>query len=290
VLDELHNPGAPIDLRIGGLELTAFSISGVATYVLVPSFDACFDLGHCAMEATRLRNVFLTHVHQDHAGGAHRHVAIRRMVGARASRIFAPAESAEDLRDLLRAWDKLERSEEPIDVANVVKGVAAGDEIALGGRYLVKAFDVVHRIPSRGWTVVERRQKLKPEYEGRPGEEIGAARARGEVVSDTLESTVFTYVGDSTIETLRRHPEIFASGVLFLEATHLGVTGRDVSAKYGHTHLDELAELYRERPEIFGRARIVLKHFSTRYAKGEIKDAVARLPDELRSRITILVP
>jgi ribonuclease Z len=98
------------------------------------------------------------------------------------------------------------------------------------------------------------------------------------------------YIGDSTIETLRRHPEVGRSGVLFLEATHLGATGRDVSAKYGHTHLDELADLWRERPETFGEARIVLKHFSTRYAKEEILAAVRRLPEPFRERITVLVP
>ncbi len=63
----LHNPGRPIALRLGSLEVEAFSISGLSTFVLVPSFDACFDLGHCSVEASHLRNVLLSHVHQDHA-------------------------------------------------------------------------------------------------------------------------------------------------------------------------------------------------------------------------------
>ncbi|HEU4538905.1 MAG TPA: hypothetical protein VFS00_32520, partial [Polyangiaceae bacterium] len=93
-LYRLHNPGAPIELHLSGLRLIAFSISGVASYVLAPAFDACFDLGHCALEAVKLRHVFLTHVHQDHSGGVHRHLSLRRMFGTRPSRVFAPAESA----------------------------------------------------------------------------------------------------------------------------------------------------------------------------------------------------
>src|SRR5262245_54996933 len=57
----LHNPGRPVSLRLGGLDVEAFSISGLSTYVLVPSFDACFDLGHCSVEASHLRHVLLSH-------------------------------------------------------------------------------------------------------------------------------------------------------------------------------------------------------------------------------------
>ena len=45
---------------------------------------------------------------------------------------------------------------------------------------------------------------------------------------------MFTYVGDSTLETL--------------EATHLPGTSPAPSAKYGHTHLEELAALAERRP------------------------------------------
>ena len=35
----LHNPGRPVALRLGTLELSAYSISGLATYVEVPAFE-----------------------------------------------------------------------------------------------------------------------------------------------------------------------------------------------------------------------------------------------------------
>src|SRR4051794_19591964 len=107
-LSPLYNPGAPVDLRFGSLDITAFSISGVATYVIVPAFEACFDLGHCPLEAVKLRNVFLTHVHGDHSTGALRHLALRTMLGAKTSRIYVPSEGAAALAAVFRAFERME--------------------------------------------------------------------------------------------------------------------------------------------------------------------------------------
>ncbi len=283
-----HNPGAPIDLVLGGLALTAFSISGLATYVMVPAMEACFDLGHCPVEASKLRDVFLTHVHQDHAGGAHRHLALRRMLGMSPPRLHCPEEGAEGLRGLLRCWDALEEKSDA-DPGSSVYGLRAGDHVDLGRRYTVHAFDVVHRIASRGYTVVEHRRSLLPAFVGRPGEEIRAARERGDEVYRFNDHSALTYIGDSTLETLRRHPEVGQSEVLFLEATHLGETSPARSAQWGHTHLDELVDLWRESPGTLASKYIVLKHFSMRYHPEAIRAAVGRIPEELRRRVTVLL-
>jgi len=286
---EIHNPGAPIDLDLGGLKLIAFSISAVATYVLAPELDACFDLGHCPMEATRLRHVFLSHVHQDHCSGAFRHLAIRRMYGARPSRFFLPEESAQPLRELFAATNRLERNE-PADYREIIRGLTPGEEVRISGRFQVRAFEAKHRLPSLGFTVIEARRKLKAAYLGLPGPEIARARERGEDLYDIQHHDALAYLGDCTIDTLIEHPEIGQSQVLLLEATHLLDTPRETSRAWGHTHLDELIDLARERPETFASPHIVLKHFSTRYDLRDIRRAFAALPTWLREKTTLLVP
>lgn len=284
----IHNPGAPVSLRFGALEIEAFSISGLATYVMVPAFDAVFDLGHCPVEATRLRNVFLSHVHQDHSAGVPRHLSVRSMFGARPSRVYCPAESAPGLVGVLRAFERME--EKPAaDLDAIVRGLHAGDAVDLGRRYTVRVFDVAHRIASRGYTVIEHRKTLRPEYQGMPGAEIHAARLRGETVADEHLHPVFTYVGDSTVETLQKHPELGRSDVLFLEVTHLADTHRDRSSFWGHTHLDDLIEVARTSPETLASPHIVLKHFSMKYDEREIRRGVDALPAALRARVTLLV-
>jgi len=284
---QLHNPGSPITLNLSGLEVTAFSISGLATYVLVPEFDACFDLGHCSVEASHLRNVLLTHAHQDHSGGVHRHLSLRAMGGTRPSRVFLPRESAQGLVDLLHAFDRFEE-QPPRDCSHVVQGVGAGERFALSPRFSVDAFDVVHRIASRGFTVIEHRKKLREAYQGLPGAEIHAARLRGETVHDVVDVARFTYVGDSTVETLRAHPELGKSDVLFFEVTHLSNTPRARSEQYGHTHIDDFLEFANTHPDALASRHIVLKHFSMKYDAAQIYAALESFPDWLRPRVTLL--
>jgi ribonuclease Z len=284
----LHNPGAPSALSIAGHELVAFSISGVSTYVLAPAMDCCFDLGHCPVEAARLRNVLLSHAHQDHSLGAIRHRSLRQMWGDSPSKIFLPDESREDFLRALRAFEQLERREPVEDLEQWVVGVRPGDELALSKRLRVLAFDVQHRIASRGYTVLEQRRSLKPAYQGLPGTALGEARARGEELYDYRAHRALTYVGDSTIETLERQEGLGDCDVLFLEATHVGATDPAVSAKYGHTHLAELCALFRRRPEAFGRAHIVLKHWSMRYGRDELRAAFRAVPKALFDRVTVL--
>ncbi|MEP7121205.1 MAG: MBL fold metallo-hydrolase [Byssovorax sp.] len=285
---KLHNPGRPVSLRVGSLEIEAFSISGLASYVAVPAFDACFDLGHCSVETSQLRNVLLTHAHQDHSLGLIRHLALRRMTGQRPSRVVVPMESRAALLDVLRAYERLEEKE-PADLESIVRGVVPGETFALSPNRTVRVFDVNHRITSRGYTVIEQGRTLKQAFRGLPGEAIRDARARGEELYDRREINRLTYVGDSTIETLERHPELGESEVLFVEATHLPGTSPEVSAKYGHTHLSELAELFTRRPEALASPHIVLKHFSMKYDATQIRAALETLPPGLRERVTLLI-
>ncbi len=285
---KLHNPGRPVSLRFGALEIEAFSISGLASYVAVPAFDACFDLGHCSVASSQLRNVLLTHVHQDHSLGVIRHLALRRMMGHRPPRVYLPMESRAALLDVLRAYERMEEKE-PADLESIVHGVVAGETFALSQNRKVRVFDVVHRITSRGYTVIEDSRKLKAIYRDLPGEAIRDARERGEEIHDHREINRLTYVGDSTIETLENHPEIGESEILFLEATHLPGTSPEVSAKYGHTHLDELAALFARRPEALASPHIVLKHFSMKYDASQIRAALETLPAGLRERVTLLI-
>lgn len=289
-LYELHNAGHPAQLQLGGVELLGFSISGLATYVMVPVMDACFDLGHCPVEAAGMRNVLLSHVHQDHASAVARHLSLRAMTGQRPSRVYVPAESAEALRELLRAYERLDSSHARTSGEGAVIPVEAGVRIRLSGRHALEPFDVVHRIASRGYTVIESRRKLRPEYAGLPGPEIGAAVAAGEQVHDTIEYPLLTYIGDSTIETLRRQPHIGKSEILLLEATFLGPHDHEAAARYGHTHLDEIVALWHEQPETLAARHIILKHFSMRYRRDEITAAITTLPPALRERVHLLLP
>ena len=59
-----------------------------------------------------------------------------------------------------------------------------GEELRLTGELFVKPFRTYHVVPSQGYVVYSRRQKLKKEFVGLPGPEIGRLRKSGvEVLS-----------------------------------------------------------------------------------------------------------
>ncbi len=280
------NPEQPEVVCPGGIELRAFSVSGFATYVHVPAFDICFDLGHCSAAVAGVDRIFLSHVHQDHAGGLPRYAALRGLWGASPGKVVCPHESVDALREVLEAWARLE--EKPAPKTTLLRGVRPGDRVELGRRVSVDVFDVPHRIHSRGYSVVEHRKALLPEWEGRTGVEIGQAVAAGHTVHAHSDHRRLTYVGDHTIEVIAQNPEMMDCDVLLLEATYLPGTERDLARKWGHTHLEELVELYERSPELLPARHIVLKHFSMRHDPAEIRATHAILPDGLRQRVLLL--
>ena len=61
-----YNALHPVTLRLDGLTLQGFSISGLATWLMVPELDVLFDVGECPLAALPINHVLLTHAHFDH--------------------------------------------------------------------------------------------------------------------------------------------------------------------------------------------------------------------------------
>jgi ribonuclease Z len=99
-----------------------------------------------------------------------------------------------------------------------------------------------------------------------------------------------TFIGDSTIETLYREPHVGASRILFLEVTFLMDGEQELARRRGHTHIDDLVQFLRERPDVLRNEHIVLKHFSMRYDRPTIKHIVrSKLPADFLERVHILL-
>lgn len=282
-----HNAGNPVKLALGGVHLEGFAISALASYVMLPRYGACFDMGHCPVEAVSIDNVFLSHVHKDHVAGLPLYLSLRTMQGMEAAKVYVPQVSREPLLAMLRAFDAMEG---PIvyDRTAEIIGVNPGETLKLG-KNVVEVFGVHHRIDSVGYTVVEQRSKLKAEYVGKTPEEIRGAKGAGLVVTENHPKPVFTYVGDSTIETLRELPELGLSEVLMVEATYLPDVPREKASKYGHTHLSELVDLWEQGTGALANPHVVIKHFSMRYDKDMIHAAMKALPAGLRERVVPLI-
>ncbi len=279
---KMTNVGNVTRLKLDGLTIEGFAISAVASYIMVPELKAVFDLGHCPIEALPY-TVFLSHTHKDHVAGVPLYFSLRDMQGMEGGRVYCPMTSAGKLVTMLRAFDAMEG---PVvhDRSEAVYGVEPGNEFPFG-KHLVRVLEVTHRVESVGYTFVERKKKLLPEFVGAPTEVIVAARKAGQAIDSVVERPVLTYIGDSTIQTLEEHPEVGQSEVLIIEATHMGEFSPEESTKMGHTHLDQIVALYERSPETFASPAIVIKHFSMRYKPEEILRHLSLLPEGLRNKV-----
>lgn len=285
-----HNPGRPVTLKFPQETITAFSIAALSTYALVPELNCAFDMGDCILEAVAIPNVFITHAHGDHTRCLLRHDSLRRLMGMEQANYYVPEENLEGFKELARAWKFLENVGEKKFTPPRLHALKPGGEVWLHKQLVAKAFPVLHTLPSLGYTLYDVRKKLKPEYQGKPGQELAKMRKEGVAFEDEIWVPRITFIGDSTIETLYQEPHIGKSRILFLELTFLLEDERELAKKRGHTHLDDLLEFLEARPDALENEHIILKHFSMRYTRHTIQSVLnTRLPKSLLERVHILV-
>lgn len=270
-------------LKLVGIDVEAVSVGGLETCIELPSFDLAFDIGRCPMSAVRRKRILCTHAHMDHLGGLAYHAATRDLMGMPPPTYLVPRENHADVLALFDVWRRLDRSELPCTVV----ACGPGDRMELGGGRVALPFRSPHRVPCQGYAIVARRKKLRPAYEGLPGEEIHRRRLAGEVVSDDHEVVEVAFTGDSVIDVVEREAAVRTARLLVMEVTFLDerVSVEKARSK-GHIHLDEVIE----RAALFENEALLFTHFSARYSAADVRRILdARLPDSLRGRVTPLV-
>lgn len=282
-------PDRPVDnapyqsLAHGGLTIEGWSRAAVQSYWRVPELNVGFDLGAQPWDFMGTPTWFVSHTHLDHVAALPVYVARRRMMKMDPPTVYVPAESYDDVKKLMTIMHRLDRGRQLADV----KGVAAGDEIELSRERVVTVFNTVHTIPSRGFVVWERRNKLKDEFVGLPGDKIRDLRLSGVSITREVRIPVLAYTGDTAPAGLDACPACFEAKVLITEMSFIRASHRrDKIHKFGHMHLDDFVE----RAGRFKNELIVAAHFSTRYHPNEVRKLLDnKLPPELRAKMKLWV-
>jgi ribonuclease Z len=266
-----------------GLTIEGYSRAAVQTYWRVPELKIGFDLGAQPWDFMGTPTWLVTHTHLDHVAALPVYVARRRMMKMEPPTIYLPAPSVEDVRKLLLIMQRLDRGRQ---VCNLV-GVEPGQEIELSREHVVTPFATTHTIPSVGYVVWERRNKLKEEYHGLPGDRIRDLRLAGTAVTREVRTPILAYTGDTSPAGIDAFPAVFDAKVLITEMSFIRPNHRrEKIHKFGHMHLDD----FLERADRFKNELIVCGHFSTRYHPNEVRKLLdTRLPEGLKSRVKLWV-
>jgi ribonuclease Z len=264
-----------------GLTIEGYSRAAVQSYWRVPELKIGFDLGAQPWDFMGTPTWLVTHTHLDHVAALPVYVARRRMMKMEPPTIYLPAPAVEDVRRLLLVMQRLDRGR----MVCQLNGVTAGQEIELSREHVVTAFATTHTIPSLGYLVWERRNKLKEEYHGLPGDQIRDLRLSGVEVTREVRTPLLAYTGDTSPGGLDGYPPAFEAKVLITELSFIRPNHRrEKIHKFGHMHLDD----FLERADRFKNELIICSHFSTRYHPQEVRKLLdAKLPETLRQRIKL---
>ncbi len=273
------------ETRAGRYGIRGISLGGVYTSIHVPELGVLLDAGMPIRQFAALDHIFLSHGHGDHAGAISALLGIRGLLhDKKPPHIYLPEQILEKLQEALAAMSHLQRYE----LGFVPHPMKPGDEAQLRNDLHVRAFKTHHPVPSLGYLFFDRVSKLRDEFRGLPGHEIGKRKKEGADLFHTEERLELAYATDTLIRVLDTAPEIRKARVLILECTFLDERKSLEASRAGcHIHLDEIIE----RVDDFENEQLVLMHFSQIYKPREVRSILKdRVPRRLHDRIVVFAP
>jgi ribonuclease Z len=268
----------------GPFSIKGISVGGVYTALHVPELGVMFDVGAAPRSFAAADDLLLSHGHADHIGALTALLGLRGLMRRGPLRLFMPAAIVDHVMEAVATMSKLQRYELTVEPVAMV----AGDEQHLRNDLWVRAFPTFHPVPSLGYQILRRVNKLRPELADLPGPQIAARRKAGEDVHVVSERLELAYATDTLLRVIDETPSILRSRVLVMECSFLDDRKDLESSRAGcHIHLDELLA----RAAEFDNEHLVLMHFSQIYSPREVHAILgARLPASLAERVIVFAP
>ena len=250
-------------IKIDELEIIGYSVAAEETVVAMPQLDVCFDIGKAPDQIIPINHILLTHGHMDHAAGIAYYLSHRDFCGLSPGTILAPENLLGPIREIIDAWGRLDGNKVP---ANLV-GVKPGDEYPLKPNLFTRVFPTKHSRGSVGYTVMEKRKKLKREYGKLKGPQIVELKKQGIEIDYPLEIPIVSYLGDTQYVDFSQLKYIAESRILIAECTFYETDHSGRAEAGRHMHVDEFATLI----EKLHNEHIIITHTTQRTPMQEIR-------------------
>ncbi len=232
-------PTAVVHKRVGDFAVVGYSLAGEETTIALPELNVCFDAGRAPREMVSIDTLCVSHGHMDHAAGIPYYLSQRTFIGACAGRVIIHQALAPRIQALMDCWAQIEGHDSPMELC----GVDEGDEVPLRRDLFVRAFRVNHGAFALGFSLIERRHKLKPEHIGKSGPQLVALKKQGIAIENTVEVPLVAYVGDTADGRFFDLDHVRNARLVIMECTFFDPE-HAVRAKAGkHIHVRDLRNI-----------------------------------------------
>lgn len=245
-----------VEKEIGGVKLVGYSVAGEEAVIALPEHNVCFDVGRAPREIISIDNVCLSHGHMDHAAGVAYYFSQRGFIDLPAGQLIVHRGLAQALQRLMDVWSDIERNPSLFKI----NGVVHLEDVELRRGLFIRAFTTNHTDTSLGFSLIERRHKLKPDLSGKTGPELVALKKQGIAIEDETEVVLATYTGDTALGRFLELDFVKRSQVLLVECTFFDEEHRSRARAGRHIHVEDVPQVCVAVPN----AQIVLTHVTRR--------------------------
>ena len=262
--------------------LAGYSVAGEEAVIVAPELDCVFDIGRCPREALAVNHVLMSHGHMDHIAGLPYYFAQRDFQGIEGGTALVPRSLVRPLEELMTAWGRVEGHVAP----HRFVGMDPGEDYEIRRGLLARAFRTEHLPDSLGFSVIDVRKKLKPEFDGLTGPRIVELKEKGVEIVNTVEYPLVAYLGDTAAGNYAEMPYIADAETLLLECTFFEPDHLRRARAGKHLHVKDLPKVL----DGMNNRRIVLVHVTRRTNMTAARQALRRtLSEDVLERVTFLM-
>lgn len=269
------------------ISITWYSTALFSTWYFVEPLGLLFDCGDgvCAgllQKARKVKHVFISHADRDHLTGL---TQFQQLNGRPGLHIHYPADAGSfpALAEFLARFD-------PHVTGTNWHPLSVEEEVQIRSDLVVRAIENSHVQTNRGqlksvsFAVESVSRRLKTEFQGLPGRRIAELRKQlgSDAMTDDARTVELIYSGDTPVETDGRYQN---ANVLIHEATFLTAAEiePDNPHRNKHSSLDTVMEMVADS----NIGTLVLGHFSSRYSREQIDQAVRRETERCGVRVPV---